>query len=235
MMGQTTNTGILADLTDISHIYHPGEILINLVLSFILGVLISLIYKKTHKGLSYSQSFMVTNIFVAVIVCMVIMIIGNSLARAFALVGALSIIRFRTVVKDTKDTAYIFWSLAAGMAAGTGSYFLAIAGSIIISGIALMLFYTNFGSIIKSEFIVQFRINSNDSNITSQYNRLISDFTKSHTLLSSESSGDGQTIKVSFDVVMKEEMKQNELISKISKINGVSEIVIIAAKSDVDY
>ena len=234
-MDRTTNTGVLSDLTDISHIYHPSEILINLVLSFILGVLISLIYKKTHKGLSYSQSFMVTNIFVAVIVCMVIMIIGNSLARAFALVGALSIIRFRTVVKDTKDTAYIFWSLAAGMAAGTGSYFLAIAGSIILSGIALILFYTNFGSIIKSEFIVQFRINSNDSNITSQYNRLISDFTKSHTLLSSESSGDGQTIKVSFDVVMKEEMKQNELISKISKIGGVSEVVIIAAKSDVDY
>ena len=178
---------------------------------------------------------MVTNIFVAVIVCMVIMIIGNSLARAFALVGALSIIRFRTVVKDTKDTAYIFWSLAAGMAAGTGSYFLAIAGSAIISGIALILFYTNFGSVIKSEFIVQFRINSNDPNITSQYNKLISDFTKSHTLLSSESSGDGKTIKVSFDVVMKEEMKQNELISKISKIDGVSEVVIIAAKSDVDY
>ena len=233
-MDQTLNS-TFSDLTNISNIYHPSEILINLILSFILGVLISLIYKKTHKGLSYSQSFMVTNIFVAVIVCMVIMIIGNSLARAFALVGALSIIRFRTVVKDTKDTAYIFWSLAAGMAAGTGSYFLAIAGSIILSGIALILFYTNFGSIIKSEFIVQFRINSNDTNITSKYNKLISDFTKSHTLLSSESSGDAQTIKVSFDVIMKEEMKQNELISKISKIDGVSEVVIIAAKSDVDY
>ena len=234
-MDQTANTGIISDFTDISHIYYPSEILINLVLSFILGVLISLIYKKTHKGLSYSQSFMVTNIFVAVIVCMVIMIIGNSLARAFALVGALSIIRFRTVVKDTKDTAYIFWSLAVGMASGTSSYFLAFAGTAIISVIAFTLDYTNFGSIIKSEFIVQFRINSNDSNITSQYNRFISDFTKSHTLLSSESSGDGQTIKVSFDVVMKEEMKQNELISKISKIDGVSEVVIIAAKSDVDY
>ena len=66
---------------------------------------------------------MITNIFIAVIVCMVIMIIGNNLARAFALVGALSIIRFRTVIKDTKDIAYIFWSLAAGMGAGTGSYF----------------------------------------------------------------------------------------------------------------
>ena len=223
------------NINEISHIYHPSEIIVNLVISFILGIIISLVYKKTHKGLSYSQSFLVTNIFVCVIVCMVIMIIGNSLARAFALVGALSIIRFRTVVKDTKDTAYIFWSLAAGMAAGTGSYFIAIAGSTIISGIALILFYTNFGSIIKSEFIVQFRINSNDTNITSKYNKLISDFTKSHTLLSSESSGDGQSIKVSFDVVMKEEMKQNELISKISKIDGVSEVVIIAAKSDVDY
>ena len=143
----------LNNMNEISNVYLPSEILINLLLAFVLGVAISLIYKKTHKGLSYSQSFMITNIFVAVIVCMVIMIIGNSLARAFALVGALSIIRFRTVVKDTKDTAYIFWSLAAGMAAGTGSYFLAVAGSVIISGIALIVFYTNFGSIIKSEFI----------------------------------------------------------------------------------
>tara|TARA_B110000438_G_scaffold214884_1_gene207177 strand:+ start:146 stop:814 length:669 start_codon:yes stop_codon:yes gene_type:complete len=222
-------------MNEISNVYLPSEILINLLLAFVLGVAISLIYKKTHKGLSYSQSFMITNIFVAVIVCMVIMIIGNSLARAFALVGALSIIRFRTVVKDTKDTAYIFWSLAAGMAAGTGSYFLAVAGSVIISGIALILFYTNFGSIIKSEFIIQFRINSNDSELTKNYNKLINDYTKSRTLLSSESSGDAKSIKVSFDVVMKEEVQQNELISKISNINGISEVVIIAAKSDIDY
>ena len=226
---------ILNNMNEISNVYLPSEILINLLLAFVLGVAISLIYKKTHKGLSYSQSFMITNIFVAVIVCMVIMIIGNSLARAFALVGALSIIRFRTVVKDTKDTAYIFWSLAAGMAAGTGSYFLAVAGSVIISGIALILFYTNFGSIIKSEFIIQFRINSNDSELTKNYNKLINDYTKSRTLLSSESSGDAKSIKVSFDVVMKEEVQQNELISKISNINGISEVVIIAAKSDIDY
>ena len=84
-------------------VYAPNEILFNLVISFFLGFVISLVYKKTHKGLSYSQSFVLTNIFLAVIVSMVIMIIGNNLARAFALVGALSIIRFRTVIKDTKD------------------------------------------------------------------------------------------------------------------------------------
>ena len=85
-------------------VYGPADILINMLLAFILGLFISYIYKITHKGLSYSQSFMLTIVFVALIVSMVMMVIGNNLARAFALVGALTIIRFRTVIKDTKDT-----------------------------------------------------------------------------------------------------------------------------------
>ena len=220
--------------TNQAHIYLPSEIIINLIISFILGVVISLVYKKTHKGLSYSQSFMITTIFVSVIVCMVIMIIGNNLARAFALVGALSIIRFRTVVKDTKDTAYIFWALAAGMASGTGSYFLAIAGTAILTGIAFILYFTNYGSMYKSEFILQFRDNVDDQQIP-VYNKAISEYTKTSTLLNAESSGDGESIKLSFDIIMKEDMSQDKFISDLSKVAGVSEVVVVAAKSDVDY
>lgn len=216
-------------------VYSPSEIIINLLLSFIFGLLISFIYKITHKGLSYSQSFMLTNVFVSVIVCMVIMIIGNNLARAFALVGALSIIRFRTVVKDTKDTAYIFWSLASGMATGTGSYFLALAGNLIISLIAYTLFKTNYGSIIKSEFIIQFRIKSGDKNISEKYNKILSKYSRIQTLLSSESAEDKSSIKISMDVVLKEGFESNNLLEEISSVEGLSEVVIIAAKTDVDY
>tara|TARA_B100001094_G_C17706355_1_gene565124 strand:- start:78 stop:578 length:501 start_codon:yes stop_codon:yes gene_type:complete len=166
---------------------------------------------------------------------MVIMIIGNNLARAFALVGALSIIRFRTVVKDTKDTAFIFWSLASGMATGTGSYFLAIAGNIILSLIAYTLHKTNYGSIIKSEFILQFRIKSGDEEISKNYNKVLSTFTKTQTLLSSESSADNKSIKISLDIVLKEELDQNTLLKEISSLNGISEVIIIAAKTDIDY
>ena len=228
------NSGLL-DTIKFAQIYNPQEVILNLIFAFFLGFIISLVYKQTHKGLSYSQSFVLTTIFVAVIVAMVIMVIGNNLARAFALVGALSIIRFRTVVKDTKDTAYIFWSLAAGMACGTGSYFLALAGTTIISGIAFILHYTNFGSIIKSEFILQFRTVAADNEVSAKYNKIISNYAKSSTLLHSEASGDGKTLKISFDIVMKEDMKQDELISKITKIKGLSEVVLVAAKSDVDY
>ena len=223
------------DLFKSAKVYSPSEIIINLLLSFFFGLIISLIYKKTHKGLSYSQSFMITNVFVSVIVCMVIMIIGNNLARAFALVGALSIIRFRTVVKDTKDTAYIFWSLASGMATGTGSYFLALAGNAIISLIAFILYKTNYGSIIKSEFILQFRIQTEDKKISDDYNKILAKFTKTQTLLSSESSDDKSSIKVSLDIIMKEDSNQNDLLKEISLLSGISEVVIIAAKNDIDY
>ena len=87
-------------------VYYPNEIILNLILSFFLGLLISFVYKSTHKGMSYSQSFMITNIFICLIVCMVIMIIGNNLARAFALVGALSIIRFRYIRITFKTKSY---------------------------------------------------------------------------------------------------------------------------------
>ena len=228
------NQSNIIDTIKFGEIYNPSEILINLIIAFFLGFIISLVYKKTHKGLSYSQSFVLTNIFVCVIVSMVIMVIGNNLARAFALVGALSIIRFRTVVKDTKDTAFIFWSLAAGMASGTGSYFLAISGTAVISMIALVLYYTNYGSIFKSEFIIQFRSRNSAKN-KKNYNKIFSEFCKSSTLLNAESSGDGQSLKLSFDIVLKENKTYDEFIQKLSKVSGLSEVVAVAAKNDVDY
>jgi len=216
-----------------THIYNPNEILLNFAVAFTLGMLVSWIYKKTHRGLSYSQSFMLTQIFVAVIVCMVIMVIGNNLARAFALVGALSIIRFRTVVKDTKDTAYIFWALAAGLAAGTGSYFLAIAGSTIISIMAYVLHYTNYGSLNKSEFILQFRADNTNNDL--EYISIIQNYAKTSSLLHAEPSGDGSSTKLSYDITMKDEHDQNNLSADLASTQSISEVVLIAAKSDVDY
>ena len=223
-------------IQEIQEIYLPVEIIINLLSSFLSGLIISLVYKKTHKGLSYSQSFMITNIFLCVIVCMVIMIIGNSLARAFALVGALSIIRFRTVIKDTKDIVYIFWSLAAGMACGTGSYFLALISSIIISIIAYILFKTNYGSIYKSEFILQFRYNKLDkSEKESAYVKKLTEFCITHNLLNSEPSSDKKSIKLTYDIVLKEEVDSNKFVLEIANCLGVNEASIVAAQNDIDY
>ena len=238
-MGNTSNSTDLNNIINsikFAEIYNPEQVILNLILAFFLGFIISLIYKKTHKGLSYSQSFVLTNIFLAVIVAMVIMVIGNNLARAFALVGALSIIRFRTVVKDTKDTAYIFWSLAVGMAAGTGSYFLAISGTTVMAMIALILNFTNYGSIFKSEFIIQFRSKNDEKNQDKkEYQKIFLNFCKTSTLLNAEVSSDNLSLKLSFDIVLKEDKSYEDFIKEISKVSGLSEVVAVAAKNDVDY
>jgi len=234
-MNKVENVENFFQMESLAHVYGPSEVLLNLSLAFILGMAVSWIYKKTHKGLSYSQSFMLTTVFVSVIVCMVIMIIGNNLARAFALVGALSIIRFRTVVKDTKDTAYIFWALAAGMAAGTGSYFLALAGSGVIGLIAYVLDITNYGSIHKSEFILQFRIKKDSNRDAQEYRKIISKYAKKSTLLHIEPSGDSKTSKMSFDIIMDKDRDQDEFINNIAQVPGITETTLVAAKHDVDY
>ena len=159
----TAQTQEILNLAGLSQIYSQFDVLVNLSLAIVLGLFISYVYKFTHKGVSYSQSFMLTIVFVTIIVAMVMMVIGNNIARAFALVGALSIIRFRTVIKDTKDTAFVFLALAAGMAAGTTSHFLAIAGTLVTSIVAYILYTTNYGSIYSSEFILRFRLNQSQS------------------------------------------------------------------------
>ena len=217
----------------LTFIYGPTDILINMALAFVLGLIISYVYKVTHKGLSYSQSFMLTIVFVTFIVALVMMVIGNNLARAFALVGALSIIRFRTVIKDTKDTAYIFLGLASGMASGTSSYFLAIAGTGFFSVVALVLHATNYGSFYKSEFLLRFRAPVGEGEPA--YSGIINEFARSSNLLHVEPSGDAKTVKLTFDILLRKERDPKELSSRIAKIQSVSEVVLVASKHDVDY
>ena len=214
-------------------IYEPQTILLNICLAFVVGMAISHIYKLTHKGLSYSQSFMLTLVFVTLIVSIVMMVIGNNLARAFALVGALSIIRFRTVIKDTKDTAYVFLALAGGMATGTSSYFLAVAGVAFVSVVALVLNATNYGSLYKTEFILRFRTAMGAD--SPPYSPVLEAYARTANLLHIEPSGDGATAKLTFDVVMRKDKDPGELSLKIAEIDSVSEVVLVASKNDVDY
>ena len=162
-------------------------------------------------------------------------VIGNNIARAFALVGALSIIRFRTVVKDTKDTAYIFLALASGMAAGTSSYFLALSGAIITSIVAYILYITNYGSIFSSEFILRFRLKTSNSTSSPAYLEILESYTKKANMLHIEPSGDSLSSRMTFDVVMKKEQSPSELSLELSKLDEISELVIVASEHDIDY
>ena len=213
--------------------YSYIEMVTNMVAAFVIGVLLSIVYRTTHKGLSYSQSFTQTIVFVTVVVAIVMMVIGGSLARAFALVGALSIIRFRTVLKDTKDLSYIFGALALGMAAGTSNYFLAGAGTVVVSALAFVLYRHNFGAVYKSEFILRFRFLRTGEN--SVYLDVINRVCKRSDILHMEPSGDNESVSLTYDIALKDDVTADDLTDSLGQLENVEEIVLIASKNDVDY
>ncbi|MGB2661619.1 MAG: DUF4956 domain-containing protein [Candidatus Omnitrophota bacterium] len=213
--------------------YTTPVILLNLVSAFILSIFLSVAYKKNHKGLSYSQSLIFSFILLSVATSCVIMVIGNSLARAFGLVGALSIIRFRTVVKDTKDTAYVFFALVIGMATGTNAYTIAIIATGIFIAVDTILTKVNFGSIRKHEYIVRFGFNpkvQTDDAYKDVFERFLG---YSHLVDMMVISEDA--IEYSYNIQLKKEIQLNDFVKELNRIEGLANINVVTAKMDIEY
>ena len=103
-----------------------------LVIAFIVAMIIYLTYKNTYTGVMYNPRFNVSLVMITLITTIVMVVIGSNISVSLGMVGALSIIRFRTAIKDPRDTAFIFWSVVSGLACGTQNYTIVLAGSIVI-------------------------------------------------------------------------------------------------------
>src|SRR5436190_9181756 len=110
-----------------------GELFLRLCLAMLLGFAVMFVYRMARKGEPRNASFEVTLVLLAILIAMVTRVIGDSVARAFSLVGALSIVRFRTVVRDTQDTAYVIFAVVVGMAVGANLLPVALAGIAVIA------------------------------------------------------------------------------------------------------
>ena len=115
------------------------EIILHIFVAFLLGLVIYLSYFFSHSGGVYSKKFNISVLTLTVLTATVMTVIGNNIALSLGMVGALSIIRFRTAVKDTRDTVYIFWTMIVGICCGVGDYIVAIAGSAMV--FVILLFF----------------------------------------------------------------------------------------------
>lgn len=115
------------------------QIILNILVAVILGVVIYLSYYFTHAGGVYSKKFNVSLITLTILTATVMTVIGNNIALSLGMVGALSIVRFRTAIKDSRDTTYIFWTIIVGICCGVGDYVVACVGSGIVFLVLLVL------------------------------------------------------------------------------------------------
>ena len=119
----------------------PMKVVIALALGFLVGVIIAFVYKKCYRGVLYSPTFAMTLVMLTLITTPVVMCIKSDLSLSMGMVGALSIVRFRTAVKDPMDTAYMFWALTMGILLGAELYVIAL---VVVLGIAVVLFLMTF-------------------------------------------------------------------------------------------
>jgi len=209
------------------------EMLIALSLSFVLGLVIVLVYRRTHWGTSYSQSFTQSLIIMGCVVAAIMLIIGSNIARAFSLVGALSIIRYRNAVKDSRDTAFVFLVMGVGMACGTGLYMMAMLLTAFVCGGILALNATDFGKKKITDQLLRLRLPS-----SVEYDNELPKLLKTHVdhaeLISVDTIQKGEIFELVYRVRLKSSASEKVLIDDLLKINSGNPVTLVHRDQQID-
>ncbi len=200
------------------------DVIANILVATICGLFIAFLYKHTYKGLNYSSAFTISLIMLTMITAVVIMVIGNNLARAFGMVGAMSIIRFRTAVKDSSDIMFIFFALTIGLAAGVKLYSIAIFGTFFISLVYLIVTQLNFALPQKREFLLQIIAAGNQLS-ENPFAEIMTRHCRRFKLVNVKTLGEegDELMEFSYYVNLKSELKGTRLVSQIKEMEGVKQ------------
>ncbi len=194
--------------------------LIGLIVAFLVGLFIYFVYKKTFSGVIYSHTFNISLIIMSMATALIIMGISSNVLLSLGMVGALSIVRFRTPIKDPMDIVYIFWSIVSGILCGAGFIPLVIIGSILI-GSVLIIFINK----IKIENPYLLIVKYNDITIENSIEHVVSDSSKKYSV-KSKSVMPGNDYEVTYEIRVKDE--DMSFINNISEMDSVKSAVMLS-------
>lgn len=201
-------------------------VLFHLLLAFVLAKPVAWVYVWTHHGTSYSRSFVQALVLLAVIVALVMLAVGDSMARAFGLFGALALIRFRTPIKDSRDTVFLFLAVAIGITVGTANPMLAIAGTTTTLGIAAYLFGVGFGARSAHDGVLRLAVPAQGA-ADALLQRVLTHYCRRATRVSVRDSRRDGEVEVSYQVRLFEAEAQQALITDLRAVPGVHDVFLL--------
>ena len=199
------------------------DMALALALAFGLGMFIFLVYKKTYQGVMYSSSFGVTLIALTLITTLVILAVTSNVVLSLGMVGALSIVRFRTAIKEPLDIAFLFWSIAIGIVLAAGMIPLAVIGSVII-GIILLVFVNRKSHC--NPYIVVIKCDGHDSETTA---KAYLDKVTERCTIKSKSAQKG-SLELTMEIRLKND--NTDFINALSEMQGVNSAVLVSYNGD---
>lgn len=214
-----------------TNVFNTVDMLTILILSTILCIIAALTYKYTHEGISYSPSFVHTTVMFGVLVSTIMLIIGSNIARAFTLVGALSIIRFRNAIKDTRDVGFIFFMMTIGMAVGTHFYGLAIILTLFVCLLVIAMKWFNFASNKKQDELLKIIIPLAIDH-EKMFNAVFTSYLDHWNLINIEEVAGAQTNELTYMIRFKKSAaaKKSEFMRDIKKLNKDNRVSVFGTE-----
>jgi len=216
------------------------DIFLRIIISAFFAIMVFVSYKITHAGSIYSAKFNITLVTLTILTTMVMTVIGNNVALSLGMVGALSIVRFRTSIKDSRDTAYIFWTIILGICCGVGDYVVAGVGSAVVFLVLLLL------GRVKSEYRTLLIIRA-DRGKAESIRKIVFDYFTKAPIMKAENSTD-QKIEFIYEIdrrcmdeskkrenknAVKEGREQQAISDKIYALGGIDYINIVAQSDEI--
>lgn len=216
---------VFSDVFQVVTVYIPIEqMLFNQFVAIIVAIMIAWVYKRTYSGVVYSKNFSITLILISVITSLVMMVIGSNVALSLGMMGALSIIRFRSAIKDTRDVGYLFWGMAAGLAAGTGNHVIALMGSI-MTGMLMFILHKVMGEHSPYLLIVK-GTNIPIEDLSDIFKR----FSHRYSLKMKNSDKDGN--ELIYEIQIKQE-EEEAFVNVLRQFSGVNSINLLSQKGEL--
>ena len=203
--------------------YSVLDVIAALAISLCIGLFIFFIYTKTFKGVMYSRSFAISLIAMNLITTLVILAVSSHFIIAFGMIGALSIVRFRTVVKEPLDLVYLFWSITVGIIIGAGFVIMATVGSIVIGAVLFVLINRK-----PNDMLYIVVISCDGDSAEKAAGIILKEHTKKHVLKAKTVSRDG--VELTVEVRLKNE--QSDFVNKLLAVEGVHNATLVSYNGD---
>ena len=212
----------------------PVIVASSLALSFLLSTLFAVVYQATFRGFTYSRSYIHTMVMGSLVTCMLIMAVGSNLARGMGILGTLSIIRFRTPVRDPRDAMFLFACLGVGIACGAGMPMVAVIGTFFICAVALLLHWAPFSSRREYEGLLRFILHAGDKKAEGEVQEIMKRFCSSFYLLGMRDAAQHDAAEYSWQVRLLDPAYQQDLVLALKNMGQVADPVLILQRTTVE-
>jgi uncharacterized membrane protein YhiD involved in acid resistance len=210
----------------------PAHAALSLLLAFALAFLWATVYRKTHTGVAYSRSFFVSLVLIAPIVTMIMLAIGSNVALSLGLVGSLSVIRFRTVIRDTKDMTFLFLGIGIGLCSGANAWMVAIIGTALVSTVVILMNRLGHGRAGSSDYILVFRSDEKEpwERLTAEARQMVS----WRQLRGAADVDTGREFEYTYSVRLAPSAAPERIVNAVSNCNGIRRVTLIAPENHLE-